>query len=316
MPTFNYSKLQEIMARCGATCSFEDFQRELNLVFHRFESDVYDREHRCMWLSLPRQFALISSDVLSVNPSRPLRLLDIGSGTGLSTELLLQTEIGKRIKRVTLLDTSAEMLAKASRRAKRWRIPFSTHHGLLESLHEEADIILACSVLHHIPDIPGFVRQVIERLPRGGTFVHLQDPNGDYLYSAETQGRIKELESLPKRPILFLDRIKDHVRRQLGILSYLQKVNHSLLERGIIRTPMSDEDIWSFTDIHDLGGAGISISEIQSLFPLLRKVSHRSYSFFGRQWSELPIVFQAEETRLTEQHSLTGATVAAGWTKS
>src|SRR5262249_54764981 len=124
-----------------------------------------------------------------------LTVLDIGCGTGMSSELLLSTELGSRIGRVDLLDTSPKMLEKAVKRSSGWGIRVNPLPGTIEDLPKSTqyDIILACSVLHHTPALDRFLSQLVLLQADGGVFLHLQDPNGDYLMDEELSRRVKEL---------------------------------------------------------------------------------------------------------------------------
>ena len=79
------------MRQYGATCTPEEFQRTVSLVFHRYESGVCDAIHRDMWKSLPQQFRLRIDDYLTAGGQVHGRsaVLDIGCGTGLASDLLL-----------------------------------------------------------------------------------------------------------------------------------------------------------------------------------------------------------------------------------
>jgi SAM-dependent methyltransferase len=118
--------LAEIMRRHGARCSPSEFHAAVNVAFHRYESELYDELHRDMWESLPLQIALLAGDCLRVAGAAepgPLRMLDIGCGTGLATDLLLRSPLGPFITEVDLLDTSTAMLARAQQRRQQWGKP-------------------------------------------------------------------------------------------------------------------------------------------------------------------------------------------------
>src|SRR5437879_922836 len=111
----------------GVACSPEAFQSQVNVTFHKYESEVYDQLHRDMWENLPAQFQLLATDTLEKGPSLSgsLEVLDIGCGTGLASDCLMKTTLlGKDIGSIDLLDTSAKMLRRASERAKSWGVPF------------------------------------------------------------------------------------------------------------------------------------------------------------------------------------------------
>src|SRR5208282_2569189 len=140
------------------------------------------------------QFELLIADWCRRDQHVPgeIRLLDIGCGTGLASDCLLKTAIGDSIKTIDLLDTSRSMLQQASRRASRWKTPSVCHEGLLNALPPESryELIVICSVLHHVPDLPAFLGAVRALQSPGGVFLHLQDPNADFLGDPELRQRM------------------------------------------------------------------------------------------------------------------------------
>ena len=163
-----------LMEAKGVTVEAREFHQAVNLLFHKHESLVYDSLHQEMWQSLPQQFGLLANDLLQHGRPLPesLTLLDIGCGTGLSTELLLHTPLGKRITQVDLLDTSPEMLNRCRARAQKWGIPHHLIEGQVESIQEKQyGLILTCSVLHHIPDLAAFLQTISRRQEAGGAYL-------------------------------------------------------------------------------------------------------------------------------------------------
>jgi len=313
-----------IMQRHGARCSVEDFYSTLNVTFHEFESEVYDEAHADMWETLPAQFVLLIDGCLNAYPDVPqhVRLLDIGCGTGLAADCLFETAIAGRIKSVDLVDISPAMLQRASRRIARHGVPVNPHQGTVDSLPagNKYEFIVACSVLHHIPDLPAFLKAVRERQPNGGVFLHVHDPNGDYLHDAELRersGRVSKRAPPEWLRRLAPGRIIARLRRELrgpDKQDYLFKTNRALLEKGMVATPLSAEEIYSITDfqIHS-GGEGISISAIRSWLPDYDCLSMRSYTFFGTAWSSLPAKYRKAEEALIARRALNGAKIGAAW---
>ncbi len=313
----------EIMARHGARCTPEEFHAAVNVTFHDFESEVYDREHADMWDSLPRQFSLLADDCLAsdLDPSRRLRLLDIGVGTGLASTCILKTSLGSRAQSIDLLDTSPAMLRQATKKAQNWGIPFEVHHGLISDLPagRTYDLIVTCSVLHHVPDLADFLAQVRAHQAPHGVFIHLQDPNGDFMKDPDLQRRMADTsrsavpESLQRfKPKRIIGRL---VREITGKQSsdYVSKTNQALLKSGIVTTPLTVAEIYDITDIHVEDGSGISVERMKAWMPDYNCISKRSYGFFGKLASMLPSDAQAAEEKMIEGRALNGFHIGAAW---
>jgi SAM-dependent methyltransferase len=307
----------------GGKVSPVEFHASVNRVFHSHESAVYDRIHKEMKLTLPRHFCSLVNAFLASHPfNRPIRVLDIGCGTGLSAELLLQTALSDRITHIDLLDTSDKMLRRCGQRPSLSKVSRSLIQGTLDDIGPEPvyDVILTCSVLHHIPDLAAFFQQLRRRHRAGGLFLHLQDPNGDFMDDPELQLRTEQFERTRHSPTWLKRVTPERVWRRLRAAvtgqqprSYIDLVNEDLLRSGVITKPLSDNELWSVTDIHIYNGKGISLQTVGELLPGYEMVSKRSYSFFGTMYSELSPRFQREEDRLLQAGAANGLHVAAAW---
>jgi SAM-dependent methyltransferase len=315
--------IAEIMQRHGATGTPEEFHSAVNVVFHEFESEKYDESHRDMWESVPQQIALLVQDCFpDPHPARgTLSVLDIGCGTGLASDALLKSPLGPSLRRIDLLDTSPSMLRRAVERAAGWGVPVAGFEGPAEMLlgKYRYDLILTCSVLHHVPDVAAFLRTVRGLQADGGAYIHLQDPNGDYLDDPELRQRTAAASRrlLPEwlrrlAPRRILGRIRRELTGQQGE-DYLGKTNRELLRRGVIATPLSVAEIFAITDIHAQDGSGISIERMKQWLPDYRLVSQRSYGFFGQLGSTLPPRLQITEQDLITRRALNGFHVGAAW---
>ena len=317
--------VSRVIARHHVSCSPEEFHSAVNVTFHEFESEVYDREHQVMWNSLPQQFDLLTEDYLRSGLDIPtgIRMLDIGCGTGLASACILQTRLGKRIKSIDLLDTSPSMLRRAALKAAQWQVPATCHQGLLHSLdgQERFDLIVTSSVLHHIPDLPAFLHLIPRLQAATGIFLHMQDPNGDFLDDAELRERMAQhsrrfIPEWARRlsPWRIGRRIYRELIGQKGD-AYIWKTNRALMEKGIIAEPLTVQELFAITDIHaTLGdGKGISISRMQSWMPEYECISKRSYAFFGALGSELPAARKGVEQDLIANRAPNGFSIGAIW---
>jgi SAM-dependent methyltransferase len=316
--------LAEIMTRHGATCTLAEFHSAVNVTFHEFESEVYDQEHADMWNSVPREVQLLVSDCLESATELPsnLHLLDIGCGTGLASQCLLWTELGKKISSVDLLDTSPSMLRQATKRSSSWGIPVQTFNGLIDQLPPEKtyDVIITCSVLHHVPDLAGFLAAVRHHQAENGFFLHLQDPNGDFLDDLELKQRQADFNRSQafSKSIARLapSRVLGSLYRKVtGAPSnhYVAKTNRALIAKGVITSPLTFLELYSITDIHVEDGGGISLRQLKQWLPEYNCVSQRSYGFFGALRSELPERMKRVEDEQSRARAMNGFHVGAAW---
>ncbi|WP_333875300.1 class I SAM-dependent methyltransferase [Flavobacterium sp.] len=325
----SYQSLLPLLQKTGSTLSPEHFQERINIVFHNFEAQHYDAMHTDMWGSLQEQINLLVDDVLTCKEpeSQTLRLLDIGCGTGLSTQMILHSKLGEYISQLTLLDTSPVMLQHAEAKAKTWGKTYRTINGYLSDVQEQFDVIIISSVLHHIPDLATFLQQVDKALHSGGILIHIQDPNGDYINSDGYLQRKKEYEkilsALPKKRKLtdFIPKSTlKFIKRLLHRKDYIDLINDQLLAEKTIKKRMTADDIWSVTDIHvetknDSVNKGISLQFLKSQLQNFDLVRMRSYGFYGYLKSDLIETYQQKEAQFIAENQPNGRNIACVWIK-
>jgi ubiquinone/menaquinone biosynthesis C-methylase UbiE len=317
--------LDAIMQRCGAHCSPAEFHAAVNVVFHEFESEVYDDIHQDMWTSLPPLFALFAEDCVRAGGlPEEIAMLDIGCGTGLASDSILKSCLGPRIRSIDLLDTSPKMLARALQRSKGWSAAATPIEGIVDSLPagRRYDLIVTCSVLHHVPDIPAFLNSVARLQPGPGFFIHIQDPNRESVNDPEAARRAALISSnaLPEwaarlSPKRVLARLSREISGQQG-KDYISKANQELIRRRIVTKPLTTTELFSITDIHTHVDEGISVDDIKPWMPGYRLTSRHSYGFFGALKSMLPARLQSEEDRLLAEGALNGVHIGAAWKRS
>jgi tRNA (cmo5U34)-methyltransferase len=104
-------------------------------------------------------------------PTRPLRILELGPGTGTLTELLLESFPHAQVEGV---DLSPAMVTLARRKLARFRARVTLRVGELDALPGETkyDVIVSCLAIHHLVEERKrrLFRRVYEALTPGGYF--------------------------------------------------------------------------------------------------------------------------------------------------
>lgn len=303
------------------------FHAAVNVIFHDIESKDYDALHQEMWDSLGVQYELLSADLAPFfHDKSNLKLLDIGCGTGLATDMLLKTAAGGKITEVNLLDTSASMLDLAKKRAMSWGKEITTIEGTVDKATGGYDIILISSVLHHIPDLADFLQHVMRVQNQGGVLITIQDPVSLASLSETYHGRVKEYQQHAakdprrnKKPLG--ERIANKVKRVLNIPTYIDKVNDQLLKENVIKQPLTETEIWSVTDIHIEGlpysiGKGIEKESLAKNLAQYSQTSYRTYGYFGMLMSNLDKRYQLTEKELASKNDQNGRYFCSAWIKN
>jgi ubiquinone/menaquinone biosynthesis C-methylase UbiE len=326
----SYNTLVPLIKKTKSQLSPEEFQERINVVFHDHEANHYDNIHKDMWESLQEQINLLIKDIFESNNcfSNNLRLLDIGCGTGLSTQLMLNSELEPHISDVTLLDSSSNMLKKARLKADGWNKNCRIVNGYVSDIKEKFDIVLICSVLHHIPDLKVFLNQVDNVLKTDGIIIHLQDPNGDFLSNPFYLERLEEfrieMKSLGqnKRVVNIIPKKwKSFINRRLGRKNYIDLVNDQLLAEKVIKKRMSADEIWSVTDIHvesknEYLNKGISFHFLKEQLENYTLINKRSYGFYGVLKSDLNSKYKEKEEKFISKNDLSGRNISCVWRKN
>lgn len=323
----SYHALLPLMKSKGCTLTPEEFQERVNIVFHNHESLMYDEIHSDLKNSLQEQVNLLINDLFKYPSSVPdkIHMLDVGCGTGLSTQYLLNSRIEPNISQITMLDSADKMLEKAKDKAGNWKKPVEFVNGYLDDLQDKFDLVIICSVLHHIPNLDDFLNQIDQIIKPNGILLHLQDPNADYfndeLYNKRLASYEKRGRQNSKRITAYIPKsFKRFVNRKRGKQDYIDQINDQLLEEKVIASRMSADELWSVTDIHvptkyDTSRKGISLSSLKKKLSNFNLVNQRSYGFFGKLKHDLNEDFEREEEKLIAENHLNGRNLACIWIK-
>jgi trans-aconitate methyltransferase len=303
------------MAEHGVTVEAPAFFTAVNRAFHGCGAASYDTLHRHLWHSLPEQFQALVSDFLQAYPPPNHRMsaLDIGCGTGMSSEMLLETRFGAFLRQIDLADPAQEMLQICSMRHSLATIRHRLMCATIETLPPRSryDVIVAGCVLQHVPDLASFLRHVSECQAPGSVFLHVQDPNGDFRNDEQLERRTAQLQRSRHGLLKRLSR----KLRQREPAAHVEAVNRELLEQKVIGLPLSEAEIARIVQFKASEGEGVSIRRMQALLPDYRLVSTRSWGFFGEMASALPSEYRRRERALLAERSPNGRYAGGIWMK-
>lgn len=324
----SYSTFIPLIKKSGSSLSPEKFHERINIVFHNHEAVFYDEMHIDMKKSLQQQIDLLVADLFNANQPilKNLRLLDVGCGTGLSTQFLINSILGNHIESITLLDSSENMLVKAKEKAEKWNKNYTIKNGYLSNVDDQYDVVIICSVLHHIPNLNLFFQDLNRVLKTGGILIHLQDPNGDELLNKDYVNRLeiyqKQINQQKNKKQItdFIPKnIKNYISRLLGRKTYIDKINDQLILEGTIKNRISANDLWSVTDIHvetkTDKNKGISLVYLKDILINYSLINSRSYGFFGLLKSDLNDEYKEKEEILIQKNQSCGRNLSCVWIK-
>jgi SAM-dependent methyltransferase len=154
-----------------------------NVLYHDWEAGTYDEkwsisyDERCIDYAVGR-FRAVAGD-----QGWPYeRAMELGSGTGFFLLNLMQ---GGVISEGSVTDLSPGMVQVALNNAEGLGLPVDGRVADAERIpyeDETFDLVVGHAVLHHIPDVPAAMREVLRVLKPGGRFVFAGEPStiGDF----------------------------------------------------------------------------------------------------------------------------------------
>jgi SAM-dependent methyltransferase len=144
---------------------------------NNLEKDYVDGTPHIKHLRL-RQFymATVSRVFEYANQFNPVpRVLDLGAGEGSATLPFL--ELGAHVTAVDISENQLEQLGNRCRQySDRLIVKCQDIYDMLSSAHDQYEIIVASSFLHHVPDYLGLIQKSLPLLPPHGQFFSFQDP--------------------------------------------------------------------------------------------------------------------------------------------
>ncbi|MDD5725917.1 MAG: class I SAM-dependent methyltransferase [Patescibacteria group bacterium] len=222
-----------------------------NKVYHRHEAELYDERHPEIFASEAKRWSDYFEDWDKSRQGQTV-ILDIGAGTGFIYSLA-ESHL-KPGDRFIASDLSPEMLEICRKRVKK--------QELLELLVAPADklplpdssvdLVTVNSVLHHLPDPPAFLKEVIRVLKPGGRIVIMHEPNMSFAGS----WIMRNIARLTSRLAMMIDKTDRGSAIKRDYSHIYQAVNDELLERQLIPSPLEPRQIQSMVDIHSPTAGG------------------------------------------------------------
>ncbi|NKQ57532.1 class I SAM-dependent methyltransferase [Amycolatopsis sp. K13G38] len=154
-----------------------------NVLYHDWEAGTYDEK----WsISYDERCIAYATDVFNAvagEQGQPYpTAMELGSGTGFFLLNLMQ---GGVIKKGSVTDLSPGMVQVALRNAENLGLDVDGRVADAERIpypDNSFDLVVGHAVLHHIPDVPAAMREVLRVLKPGGRFVFAGEPTkvGDF----------------------------------------------------------------------------------------------------------------------------------------
>ncbi|ACU39871.1 class I SAM-dependent methyltransferase [Actinosynnema pretiosum subsp. pretiosum] len=161
-----------------------------NVLYHDWEAGTYDEkwsisyDERCITYAVDR-FRAVSGGEGPYGHA-----LELGCGTGFFLLNLMQ---GGVIEKGSVTDLSPGMVEVALRNARNLGLDVDGRVADAERIPYDDntfDLVVGHAVLHHIPDIPAAMREVLRVLKPGGRFVFAGDPTNIGNFYARKLGQL------------------------------------------------------------------------------------------------------------------------------
>lgn len=277
---------------------------KVNEIFHDIEGEEYTNKHPEIFEEEKSRWKRIFKKFLS-NSKKRITLLDIGCGTG-----FVPKQIAKYLKQRDLFicsDISSTMLSVCKKdlsvKPQACSFRYVKLNGRTIPLRDNSvDYITVNSVLHHVPDIASFLKEISRILKPGGFLMIGHEPNKNFLKNRFLLNNFKLLSFLfgskLELSVQFLERVGlwNSIKKLYYALSnkrhkprLFEKVNDRLLSEKIIKKPLSPVEMGALIDFHSplVGGSvdtgrGIAVEDIIPTFLPKFEMKHlETYNHIG-----------------------------------
>lgn len=236
---------------------------KVNEIYYDVTSQTYAEEHPEIFIHEANRWRRIAKEHLA--KEHPITILDLGTGTGFVP--LTIAPFLKRQDTFICSDISSEMLRTCQNEiAKRQfdcKFKFlRLKQGLALGITESVDFITMNSVLHHVADIGKLCSLISDTMAENGKLIIAHEPNRkfrDHPFLWKNYTLLHRLNNLPTTILGRLGIAKGSVNRKphsgdedvQSSENVIYNVNRRLLEEGLIKNPLTGDEIISLVEIHD-----------------------------------------------------------------
>ncbi len=318
------------MERCGAQLPAAEFIRTVSNAYHQLQAPVYDE----IMAGFHNEILAVLASFLSELhlPERGLRALDLGCGTGFASRALLQ-QWGPRVQQLLCSDISPHMLELCRKKlGNNPVVSFELKDIAAIASGAAYDLVLTCSVVHHIAAPPEFFAHLARLVCPGGYYLMLHEPSRRFYQNAECLQLSERYRKAVERrrllrylnPAAYLRKLRQILTGQSVPLEV--QLNRLLIASRVIQSPLTRQEIGRLVDIHDplvepdalgLGQNGFLLDELASgLLSHFRLVTFKSYAFLGDlDTTSAPAKWREKARRLAARDPDDGASFCAAWQK-
>ena len=275
----------------------------LNEIWHDLENRAYDAKHPdILEGEIPRWDRILAGALPAARG--PVRVLDLGSGTGF-VPLRLRGRL-REGDRLTCTDLSAGMLEVCRANVAQGGLRFALECVKLEGPaigvpDASQDLVTANAVMHHLPDPAATCREIDRILKPGGLVLIGHEPTRTYgesgflaasywalaplagfrEFAYEIILRLGWFEALRGPLGRFLPELEAHNR-------LIADLNARLIAKGLIDSPLPAGTVSSLLDAQSPNaggpqpGRGFALSDFEGYFPGYRIEIRETYTHLGK----------------------------------
>lgn len=265
----------------------EEFILKVNEIYHDVEASEYENKHPEIFQDEVKRWQEIGKKYFKNNFNK-ITLLDIGSGTG-----FVPMQIAKYLKEEDIIicsEIAANILEVCKKNISKEKIICNFQFLKIDGKHynietKTVDYVTINSVLHHMPNLLTFFKEIDSLLKVNGKLIVGHEPNIKFFKHVFLwfNYRLINLIIHPREfliTILKFFRLIDLVKGILKFISgkeiiynkkVVDEVNERLLKEQLIKTPLTTNQIARIVDFHSPIAAGVDRSKGIDIKEILKK---------------------------------------------